>query len=328
MSAQSLTRCAGISLVVIAASLAVAVGQAQTFPSKAISVIVGTAPGDPGDIVARLIQNRMVERLGQPWVVENRPGAAGRAAAQTVARAAPDGHNLLVTLSSHVISPASITELPYDAVRDFAGVTLVARQPLIIAVHPSVEGASLKEFIAAAKANPSSKLSYSSPGTGTLSFLVGEQIVRGTGIEMPHVPFRGGSPAAQALLTNEVQFCALIPAILLPHIRSGAIRALAVTSDARMPELPDVPTLKELGYDFPATYNWIGFFAPSATPRPVIDRLNAEITSALREPALMKWFADTGFQPVASTPAELDGFVVSEVARWRKFAKDYNVRFE
>ncbi len=316
------------ALFMLGASLMAIPAQAQTFPSRQMNIIVGTAPGDPGDIVARMIQNRMVERLGQPWIVDNRPAASAKAAAQFVARAAPDGHTLLVTLSAHAVNPSGTTELPYDTARDFAGVTMVARQPLILAVHPSVKGANLKEFIEAARANPAARLAYSSPGIGTLSFLVGEQIVRRGGFEMAHVPFRGGGPATQALLANEVQFCALIPAILLPHVKSGALRALAVTSETRMPELPDVPTLRELGFDIPPIYNWIGFFAPGATPPAVINRLNAEITSALKEPAMVQWFADTGFQSVASSPADLDLFVVGEIARWKKFTREYNVRFE
>ncbi len=301
---------------------------AQNFPTRQINVIVGTAPGDPGDMVARLIQNRMVERLGQSWVVDNRAAASGKIGSQAVARSTPDGHTLLVVLSAHAVNPAGAMELPYDTARDFAGISLIARQPMIVAVHPSVKGANLKEFIAAARANPSAKIAYSSPGVGTLSFLVGEQIVRRGGIEMPHAPFRGGAPAVQALLANEVQLTALIPAILMPHINSGAIRPIAVTSDKRLPDLPDVPTLREMDFDIPAIYNWIGFFAPAATPPATINHLNAEINAALKEPATAKWLADSGFETVASSPAELDRFVVNEIDRWRSFAREFNVRFD
>jgi tripartite-type tricarboxylate transporter receptor subunit TctC len=231
-------------------------------------------------------------------------------------------------LSAHAVNPAGAIELPYDTARDFAGISLIARQPMIIAVHPTVKGANLKEFIEAARANPSGKLAYSSPGVGTLSFLVGEQIVRRGGLEMPHVPFRGGAPAIQALLANEVQLTALIPAILMPHIKSGAVKPLAVTSDQRLADLPDVPTLREMGFDIPAIYNWMGFFAPAATPPATINLLNKEITAALTEPATAKWLADTGFETVASTPAELDRFVVTEIDRWRNFVKEFNVRFD
>jgi tripartite-type tricarboxylate transporter receptor subunit TctC len=260
--------------------------------------------------------------------VDNRPAASGKIGSQVVARSAPDGHTLLVVLSAHAVNPAGAMELPYDTARDFAGISLIARQPMIIAVHPTVKGANLKEFIEAARSNPSGKLAYSSPGVGTLSFLVGEQIVRRGGLEMPHVPFRGGAPAVQALLANEVQLTALVPAILMPHIKSGAIRPLAVTSDQRLPNLPDVPTLREMGFDIPAIYNWMGFFAPAATPPATINLLNKEITAALTEPATAKWLADTGFETMASTPAELDRFVVTEIERWRNFAREYNVRFD
>lgn len=301
---------------------------AQPFPSRPISVIVGTAPGDPGDIVARLVQNRLSARLGQPWVVETRPGASAKIASQAVARAAPDGHTLLVTLSAHVINPAGAGEMPYDTIKDFAGVSLLARQPLVVATHPSVKGANLTEFLAAAKANPTGKLAYSSPGTGSLSFLVGEQIARRGGIEMPHVPFRGGSPAVQALLSNEVQLSALIGAILMPHIKAGAIRPIAVTSAKRMPELPDTPTLAELGFDSAAIYNWIGVFAPAATPPAIVKRLNEELNAALREPEIAARLREATLEIVASTPGELDAFVAAEIERWKKFTRDYNVRFE
>lgn len=320
--------CAAFAMLMAPLISSMGVALAQNFPSKQFNVIVGTAPGDPGDMIARLIQNRMVERFGQSWVVDNRPAASGKIGTQAVARSAPDGHTLLVVLSAHAVNPAGAIDLPYDTARDFAGISLIARQPMIVAVHPSVKGGNLKEFIEAARANPSGKLAYSSPGIGTLSFLVGEQIVRRAGIEMPHVPFRGGAPAVQALLANEVQLSALIPAILMPHIKSGAIRPLAVTSDKRLPDLPDVPTLREMGFDIPAIYNWMGFFAPAATPPATINLLNKEITAALTEPATAKWLADTGFETVASSPAELDRFVVSEIDRWRGFTKEFNVRFD
>ena len=320
--------CAGVAMLMAHVLAAGGLAQAQNFPSKQINVIVGTGPGDPGDMIARLIQTRMVERFGQSWVVDNRPAASGKIGSQVVARSAPDGHTLLVVLSAHAVNPAGAMELPYDTARDFAGISLIARQPMIIAVHPTVKGANLREFIEAARANPSGKLAYSSPGVGTLSFLVGEQIVRRGGLEMPHVPFRGGAPAVQALLANEVQLTALVPAILMPHIKSGAVKPLAVSADQRLADLPDVPTLREMGFDIPAIYNWMGFFAPAATPPATINLLNKEITAALTEPATAKWLADTGFETVASTPAELDRFVVTEIDRWRNFVKEFNVRFD
>ena len=320
--------CAGVAMLMAHVLAAGGLAQAQNFSSKQINVIVGTGPGDPGDMIARLIQTRMVERFGQSWVVDNRPAASGKIGSQVVARSAPDGHTLLVVLSAHAVNPAGAMELPYDTARDFAGISLIARQPMIIAVHPTVKGANLREFIEAARANPSGKLAYSSPGVGTLSFLVGEQIVRRGGLEMPHVPFRGGAPAVQALLANEVQLTALVPAILMPHIKSGAVKPLAVSADQRLADLPDVPTLREMGFDIPAIYNWMGFFAPAATPPATINLLNKEITAALTEPATAKWLADTGFETVASTPAELDRFVVTEIDRWRNFVKEFNVRFD
>lgn len=301
---------------------------AQDFPSKPVRVIVSTAPGDPGDIIVRLIQNRMTERLGQQWIAEPRAGASGRIATAAVAKAPPDGHTLLVVLSAHAINPAGQTPLPYDTGKDLAGVSMLARQPLIVTVHPSVKGATLKEFVAAARANPAQKLSFSSPGAGTLGFLIGEDISRRAGLDMAHAPFKGGSPAVKAAISNEVQMTALIGAILLPSIRNGALKAIAVTSDKRMPELPDVPTMIESGFGTEAIYNWIGIFAPGATPRPIINRLNAEMNDALNEPAVAKWMSDLGFEKVASRPEELDAFVAAETARWIKFTREFGIAFE
>ncbi len=301
---------------------------AQDFPAKPIRVLVGSAPGDPADIIVRLIQNRIVERLGQPWIVEDRPGATGRIASLAVAKSPPDGHMLLVALSAHAINPASTMPLQYDTAKDFTGVSLLARQPLIVAVNPAVPGATLKEFIAAARANPAAHLSYASPGSGSLAHLIGEEIARRGKIDMPHIPFKGGSPAVKAVLSNEVQMTTLIGAILLPSIRSGALRAIAVTSDKRIAELPDVPTMGEAGFGSGAIYNWIGIFAPGATPRAVVNKLNAEINEALKEPAAVKWLADSGFEKVASKPEELDAFVASETARWLKFTQEFGVKFE
>lgn len=308
--------------------LASAPAYAQDFPTKPVRIIVSTAPGDPGDIITRLIQNRLSEKLGQQVIAEPRAGASGRIATAAVAKSPPDGHTLVVVLSAHAINPAGSTPLPYDTSRDLAGVSLLARQPLIVTVHPSVKGATLKEFAAAAKANPSQKLAYSSPGAGTLGFLIGEDISRRAGLDMVHAPFKGGSPAVKAVLANEVQMTALIGAILLPSIRKGELRAIAVTSDKRIAELPDVPTMIESGFGDEAIYNWIGIFAPGGTPRPIIARLNAAINDALNDTAAAKWLNDFGFEKIASTPEQLDAFVAGETARWVKFTKEFNIVFE
>lgn len=316
------------SLVFIFVAATAGVATAQTFPSRPVSLLQYTAPGDPGDIVARLIQPRLVERLGQPWVIESRPGASGAIATQAVARATPDGHTLLLALSGHVVNPSANQKLPYDTVRDFAGVSLLVRQPLIVVVHPSVKGSNLREFIDAAKAQPPGSLAFSSPGTATLTVLICEEISRRAGLGILHAPFKGGGPAIQALLANQVQVSALLQAIVNPHIKSGRLKPLAVTSIARLPELPEVPTLMESGFGAGGIYNWIGIFAPAATPGAVLARLNAEITGALADPVIRARLTGAGFEIVGSAPQELDRFVVSEIERWQKFVREFDVRFE
>ena len=301
---------------------------AQPFPSRPISVIVSTAPGDPGDVVARLVQPHMAERLGQPWVVEIRPGASGTIASQAVARAAPDGHTLLVVLSAHAINPLAIPNLPYDTLKDFAGVSLTVRQPLIVAVHPNMKGANLKEFIGAAKAQPKGALTYGSPGIGSLSFLLGEEISRRADLGMVHIPFKGGAPVVQALLANEIQLSALIPAIFKPHIMAGRMRAIAASSMTRLADFPEVPTYEESGFGGTSAYNWIGFFAPGRTPRDIVERLSREIAGALALPESRERLGAVGFEIVGSAPEVLDRLVASELERWGRFAREFGVKFQ
>lgn len=301
---------------------------AQAFPARPINVIVSTAPGDPGDVLARLVQPHMAERLGQPWVVEIRPGASGTIATQAVARAAPDGHTLLVVLSAHAINPLAIPNLPYDTLKDFAGVSLTVRQPLVVGVHPTVTGATLKDFIAQAKRQPKGAVAFGSPGIGSLSFLLGEEISRRADLGMVHVPFKGGGPAVQALLANEIQLSALIPAIFKPHIQAGRMRAIAVSSVARLPDLPDVPTYEETGFGGTSAYNWIGFFAPGRTPRDIVERLSSELAGALALPASRERLTGVGYEIVGSRPEVLDRLVADELARWGKFTTEFGVKFQ
>ncbi len=313
-----------VALVSVGAGTAAA----QPFPSRPVNVIVSTAAGDPGDVIARLVQPHMADKLGQPWVVEIRPGASGTIASQAVARAAPDGHTLLVVLSAHAINPLAIPNLPYDTLKDFAGVSLTVRQPLVVAVHPSVKGANLKEFIAGAKAQAKGSVTFGSPGIGSLSFLLGEEISRRADLGMVHVPFKGGAPVVQALLANEIQLSALIPAIFRPHILAGRLRGIAVSATARMPDFPDVPTFEETGIGGSAAYNWIGVFAPGRTPREIVDRLSREIAAALALPESRQRLTGVGFEIVGSRPEVLDQLVASELERWGKFTREFGVKFQ
>jgi len=318
-------------MLVLSASLAATVAteaQAQTaFPSRPVTLVLPSAPGDPTDLIARLLQPRMSERLGQSFVIENRPGGSGVIASAAVAKAAPDGHTLLLPLSAHSINPIALKNLPYDTFRDFAPVTQLARFPLFVGANPSVKGSNLRDFIEAAKAHPG-RLNFASPGPGTLSFLVGEEISRRSGLNAVHLAFKGGAPAIQALLADQAQYCAITLNLLGPHFASGKLRPLAVTSGTRSVQLPNVPTVAESGFPGFEAYNWIGVFAPAGTPPAVVARLHDEFVAALREPDVRPKLTAVGFEIVGSTPKELDEFVRKEFAHWDKFVREFDLRFD
>jgi tripartite-type tricarboxylate transporter receptor subunit TctC len=316
-----------IAVLVLSASLAAAAQAQTTFPSRPVTLVLPSAPGDPTDLVARVLQPKMSERLGQAFVVENRPGGSGVIASAAVAKAVPDGHTLLLALSAHSINPIALKELPYDTFRDFAPVTLLTRFPLFVGAHPSVKGSNLREFIDAAKAEPR-RLNFASPGPGTLGFLVGEEISRRSGLNAVHLAFKGGAPAIQALLADQVQYCVITLNLMAPHFASGRLKALAVTSAARTPQMPEVPTVAESGFPGFEAYNWIGVFAPAATPASAIDRLNREFAAALREPDVRQRLGAVGFEIVGSTPLELDQFVHKEFEHWDKFVREFNIKFD
>jgi tripartite-type tricarboxylate transporter receptor subunit TctC len=317
--------------LVLSACLAAAVAteaQAQTaFPTRPVTLLLPSAPGDPTDLVARVLAPRMAERLGQQFVVENRPGGSAVIASAAVAKAAPDGHTLLLGLSAHSINPIALKALPYDTFRDFAPVSLLARFPLIVGANPSVKGANLAEFIAAAKAE-GGDLNFASPGAGTLSFLVGEEISRRSGLKAVHLAFKGGAPAVQAMLANQAQYGALPLNLLGPHFASGRLKALAITSPARSAQLPQVPTVAESGFAGFEAYNWIGVFAPAQTPQAVVDRLQREFAGSLSEPDVSQKLGTVGFEIVGSRPEELDRFVRGEFEHWQRFVKEFAVRFD
>jgi len=307
--------------------LAAAAHAQPVFPSRPVTLVLPSAPGDPTDLIARVLQPRMSERLGQLFVVENRPGGSAVIASNAVAKAQPDGHTLLLALSAHSINPIALKKLPYDTFRDFAAVTLLARFPLIVGANAGVKGSDLREFIAAAKAQ-GGNLNFASPGAGTLSFLVGEEINRRSGLNAVHLAFKGGAPAIQAMLANQAQYGALPLNLLGAHFASGKLKPLAVTSPQRSPQLPGVPTVAESGFAGFEAYNWIDVFAPAATPPAAIERLRREFAAALREPDTRRKLGAVGFEIVGSSPAELDRFVRSEFEHWDRFVREFGVKFD
>jgi tripartite-type tricarboxylate transporter receptor subunit TctC len=230
-------------------------------------------------------------------------------------------------LSAHSINPIALRNLPYDTFRDFAPVTQLARFPLFVGANPSVKGSTLREFIDAGKTRPG-KLNFSSPGPGTLSFLVGEEISARSGLNAVHLAFKGGAPAIQALLADQVQYCAITLNLLGPHFASGKLKPLAVTSGTRSSRLPDVPTVAESGFPGFEAYNWIGVFAPAGTPQATIAKLHDAFVAAVREPDVRPKLTAVGFEIVGSTPQELDEFVRREFAHWDAFVREFGVKFD
>jgi tripartite-type tricarboxylate transporter receptor subunit TctC len=315
-------------IAALALSAFTALAHAQTgFPTRPVTLVLPSAPGDPTDLIARVLQPKMSERLGQPFVIENRPGGSGVIASAAVAKAAPDGHTLLLPLSAHSINPIALKNLPYDTFRDFAPVTQLARFPLFVGANLTVKGSNLREFVEAAKGHPG-RLNFSSPGPGTLSFLVGEEINRRSGLNAVHLAFKGGAPAIQALLADQVQYCAITLNLLGPHFASGKLKPLAVTSAARSTQLPTVPTVAESGFPGFEAYNWIGVFAPAGTQRAVIARLHDEFVAAVRDPDVRAKLTAVGMEVVGSTPEELDRFVRGEFEHWDKFVREFDIKFD
>jgi tripartite-type tricarboxylate transporter receptor subunit TctC len=297
------------------------------FPSRPVTLVLPFPPGGSTDIVARIIQPRLAQAIGQAIVIDNRAGAAGQIATAYVAKAEPDGHTLFLSFDTHAINPVANKNLPYDTFRDFAPVTLLVRFALVIGAHPSVKGANLKEFVDFARTQPG-KMNYASTGLGSLNHLAAEELKRRAGIDVVHVPYKGGGPAIQAILANEVQYTFLSFAAQRSHIQAGKIKPLAVTGARRLPELPDVPTLAESGLPGMEAYSWIGIFAPAATPVTVVSKLHDDFVAAANDPETRGKLTGAGFEVVGSTQAELARFVRSEYERWDKFARESNIKFE
>ena len=294
---------------------------AQTFPAKPIRLIVPFPAGGATDVVARTFGAKLSENLGQPVVVENRAGAGGNIGAEVVANSPPDGYTLLVCSPAEIAINVNLyRKIPFDPVRDFAPVTLAASAPLILVVHPSLPVQSVKELIALAKARPG-QIVYASSGTGGPQHLSGELLKMMAGIDMVHVPYKGGAPATTDLLGGHVQvfFAGLPPA--LPHIRAGKIRALAVTSAKRTAIYPSAPTMIESGLKGFVIDNWQGVLAPGKTPREIVTRLNAEIVKVLQSGDVKQRLFDQGTEPVASSPQQFESYIKSELDKYAKIIR-------
>ncbi len=305
------------SVIVADAPLALA----QFYPSKPIRLIVPVAPGGGTDIVARLIAQGLAERWGQSVVVDNHGGGGGIIGVSLVAKAAPDGYTMLLGSNGHVtFAPALYRNLPYDTQKDLAPISLVANQPFVLAVHPSLPARAVKDLIALARKNPGG-ITYASGGNGGASHLGTELLQITTGISMVHVPYKGTGPGMTALLSGEVQVAIIGVATILPHMTSGKVRALAVTGARRSQVAPDLPTISEAGvpgYEFDV---WYGLLFTGGTPRAIVTKTHAEIVRILKSPAIAERYAAAGIEPLTTTPEEFAAMIRSEIPRWQKVVK-------
>jgi tripartite-type tricarboxylate transporter receptor subunit TctC len=299
---------------------------AQGFPSKPIRLIAPFAPGGSLDLIARGIGQKMSESTGQPVVVENRAGASGAIGSEAVAKSAPDGYTILLgATTTHGINPALNPNLPYDPVRDFTSISLVATIPHVIVVHPSLHVATIAEFVRLAKSRPG--MAFGSAGTGSPHHLAGEMLKSMAGIEAVHVPYKGSGPALADLVSGQLQFMSVEWTIAEPHVKAGRLAALAIATAKRVPGI-DLPTMAESGYPGFEVTAWYAIFGPAAMPEPVVSRLNAEIVKSLATPDLRERFAKLGVTPVGSSPVELAAHVRAELARWSQVVKTAGVKPE
>ena len=297
---------------------------AQPYPTRPVRLIVPFAPGGNTDILARVISPRISESLGQPVLIENRGGAGGVIGTELVARAAPDGYTLLMVSASHVINPAMVKKLPFDAIKDFQPIALVADVPTALVVHPSLPVKNVKDLIALGRKRPD-QLHFSTSGRGTVGHLSGELLNSAGQVRFVHVPYKGAGPALLDLIAGQVEFqFASLPAVV-QFIRAGKVRLIAQTGVKRSPAAPDTPTMEEAGLAGFVVSSGFGILGPAGLPRPVVDRVNAAIRASLGSAEVKKVFAEQGADPIGSTPEEYEAFNRSEIARWQKAVREANI---
>lgn len=299
---------------------------AQNYPEKPIRIIVGYTPGGGNDIAARLIAPKLSEALGQPVIVDNRPGAGTNVGQEYVAKSAPDGYTLMLGSPAVTINPSLYKNLTFDALRDLTGVSMFAFSANLLAVNPSLPAKNVKELIALAKSKPG-KLTFSSSGKGSSQHLTGELFNLRAKVDTLHVAYKGTAPSMTALISGEVDMTFTNIPAALPHIKSGRLRVIANTSDKRAELMPGVPTLKESGVDV-STIVWFSIMAPAATPRPIIDKLAGVLMKMPHAPEMKKRLADLGAEPVGSTPDEFNKFLRTETAQWAEVVKAAGVKLE
>ncbi|MEK6244865.1 MAG: tripartite tricarboxylate transporter substrate binding protein [Pseudomonadota bacterium] len=321
------------SLFIVLVALATAVAGmetvfAQVFPDRPVRIIVGYPPGGGTDLVARLIQQPLSQRWGQPVVIDNRPGANAIIAAEAVARAKADGYTLLMAYATEVaVNPATMKKLPYDPVRDFTPIIQLAGAPLVLAVNPALAAKDVRELVALAKAKPGT-LSYSSSGSGSVHHFAGELFKLQTGADLLHVPYKGSGPATADAVGGQVQVTYASVASVLRFVQAGRLRALAVTSKKRSLQMPEVPSMVEAGLaDFELT-SWYGLLAPAGTPPDIVAKIHADVTAALATAEIQKSFATQGLDMAGGSPQAFGEFIRAEAAKFARIAKSGNIHAE
>ena len=316
----------GAVLTVLAASLSVPVA-AQTYPSKPVRLIVPFAPGGFTDVVARILGQRLSVSMGQQFIIENKAGAGSTIGTDFVAKAAPDGYTLVMVSTTHVISPWIYKSMPYDPIKGFVPVTKLVDSPYVLLVNPKVPARNVQEFIALAKASPDT-IRYASSGNGSSQHLMGGLFASLTGTKLQHVPYRGSSGAATDLVAGVVESSFAGVPNALAQVPAGRLRALAVTTAKRIPQLPDVPTLQEAGVPGYEASVWLALLAPAGTPRDIVNRLNAEVAKLMESGETRKALYEAGVEVSLSTPDALGEYMVKEMERWGKVVKDTGTKLE
>jgi len=316
-----------LAAIAAAACFSPSAGAAERYPTKPIRVLVGFPPGGSTDVLTRQIGIRLSEALGQQIIVDNRPAASGILASELAAKGNPDGYTLMMaTVASHGINPSLYRKIPYNVVKDFAPVTLVATYPLVLAVNPSVPVKTVKDLIGAASAKPG-QFRLASSGTGSPGHLSGEIFKGLAKIEWIHVPYKGGAPANVAVLSGEAHLTFATMPAMIPHVRAGRVLGLAVTTAKRSPAAPDLPAIAESlpGFD---VSSWAGLVAPTGTPRSIVVRLQKETASVISGPELRKQLASEGAEPIGNTPEQFGDFIKAELEKWAKAVKQSGAQLD
>lgn len=323
---KALTAALG-GLMAVSAISSVFAQTTPAWPERPIQLLIPYPPGGSTDLIARPLSAKLKDRLGQPIVLDYKPGAGGTLASNIAANAKPDGYTLIMVLAAHAINHSLYPKLPYDTRKDFTPVSLVANLPLLVAGSSKLKAGSVQELIAEAKANPG-KIMFGSAGNGNTSHLAAELFSSVAGIKMTHVPYKGSAQMVTAMLAGEVDVVFDSASTSLPHVQSGKLRALAVTGDKRLPMIPDVPTMQEAGVPNFVVNGWYAIVAPAGTPASIVERLSREIAAVVKQPEFKSQLESGGYQLVGSTPAALATHIESEIQRWSKVVKESGARID